>query len=85
MPGDNGVRFNDYKDLFPCRPKPAEQNPESPILDAELRARLLSLEHTQLLPEGYDLQTEVVAGTERGVLTGEQAGEKRNREPGFLA
>jgi len=85
MPGDNGVRFNDYKDLFPCRPKPAEQNPESPILDAELRARLLSLEHTQLLPEGYDLQAEVVAGTEKGAHTGEQADEKWNHEPGFIA
>ena len=59
MPGDNGFQFDDYRDLLPCRPKPTEQNPESPILDAELRARLLSLELTQLVPEAHDLQTEL--------------------------
>ena len=81
MPGDNGVRFNDYKDLFPCRPKPAEQNPESPILDAELMARLLSLEHTQLLTEGKDLEPEVVAGAEESSEADKQAHEKWNHGP----
>jgi len=50
-----------------------------------VRARPLSLDHTLLLPEGYYLQAEVVAGTEKGARTGEQADEKWNQESGFMA
>ena len=85
MPGDNGFRFDDNQDVSPCRPKTAEQNPKYPILDSEPRARMFSLEYAQLLTEGKDLEPEVVAGTEEGAETGEQADEKCNHGLGFIA
>ena len=44
-----------------------------------------SLEHAQLLAEGKDLETKVAAGTEENAETGEEADEKWNHGPGFIA
>ena len=85
MPGDNGFRFDNDQDVAPCRPKPAQQNPKYPILDSQPRARLFSLEYAQLLTEGKDLEAEIVAGTEKGAETGEEANEKWNHGPRFIA
>ena len=35
MPADNGFRFDNDQDVAPRRPKPAERNPEYPILGSE--------------------------------------------------
>jgi hypothetical protein len=46
---------------------------------------MFSLGYAQLLTRCKDLEAKVVAGTEKGVETGEQADEKCNHEPGFIA
>jgi hypothetical protein len=85
MPGDNGFWFNDDQDVAPRRPKPAEQNPKYPILHSKPGARLFSLEYTQLLTEGKDLEAEVVAGTEECAEAGEESKGKWNHEFRFIA
>jgi hypothetical protein len=87
MPGHNGFRFDDnrHQDVSPCWPKTTEKNPEYPILDSEPRARMFSLEYTQLLTEGKDLQAKAVTGTEEGVEEAEKADEKRNHGPALIA
>jgi hypothetical protein len=85
MPGHNGIWFNDNQGFAPCWPKTVEQNPEYPIPDSELSARLLSLEYAQLLTEGKDRQTEAVTGTEEGVDEAEKADEEHNHRPGSIA
>jgi hypothetical protein len=62
-----------------------EQNPKYSILDSQSMARTFSLEYAQLLPEGKDLEAEVVAGTEKGAEAGEKANEKWNHGLGFIA
>ena len=76
MPGDNGFRFDNDQHVAPCRPKPAQQNPEHPILRSQSRARMFSLEYAQLLAQGKDLEAEIVAGTEESAEAGEEADEK---------
>ena len=65
--------------------KPTEQNPKYSILGSQLRSRNLSLHYAQLLTEGKDLETEVVAGTEKSAEAGEKADEQWNHGPGFIA
>jgi hypothetical protein len=43
------------------------------------------VEYARLLTEGNDLQAENVAGTEEEVEEGEEANEKRNHSPRFIA
>jgi hypothetical protein len=80
MPGDNGCRFDNHQDVAPGRPKPAQQNPEYPILHSQPRVRLFSLEYTQLLAEGKDLEVEVVAGTEESAEADEETDQKLTHE-----
>jgi hypothetical protein len=42
----------------------AEQNPKYSILELQPRTRNFSFEYAQLLTQGKDLETEMVAGTE---------------------
>ena len=78
MPTGNGLRFDNDQDVSPCRPKPTQQDPKYPILHSQPRARLFSLEHTQLLTERKDLKAEIVTGTEEGAETGKETHEKWN-------
>jgi len=84
MPADNRLRFDDNQNVSPCRPETAQQNSKHPILDSEPWARVFSLEYSQLLAEDKDLQAEAVTGTEEGVDV-EEADEKRNHRPAFMA
>ena len=47
--------------------------------------RLFSLEYAQLLTEGKDLKTEIVARTEECAEAGEKTDEKCNHGTGFIA
>ncbi len=47
--------------------------------------RLFSLEYAQLLTEGKDLKTEIVARTEECAEAGEKTVEKCNHGTGFIA
>ena len=64
MPGNHGFWLDDDQDVAPRRPKTAEQNPKYSILDSQPRARMFSLEYAQLLTQGKDLETEIVARTD---------------------
>lgn len=85
MLGHNGLWFDDDQDIAPSGPKPAEQYPKQPILDAQLRARILSLEYAELLAQGQDLKAEAVAGTKEGAQEGEEYKRKWHRGLGFIA
>ena len=85
MPGDNGLWFDDDQDVVPCRPEPTEKYPKQPILDAQPRARTLSLQYAELLAKGQDLKANAVAGTEEGAEAGEERCEKWNHGFGFIA
>jgi hypothetical protein len=63
--------------------KDGGHSPEYSILDSQLRVRPFSLEYTQLLTEGKNLEGEVVARTEENAEAGED--EKWNHGTGFIA
>ena len=85
MPRYHAFWFDDNQDVAPCRPKAAEQNPKHSILDSQPGARLFSLEYTQLLTEGKNLEAEVVARTKECAEVGDEADKKWNHEFGFIA
>ncbi len=85
MPGDNGLWLDDEQDAVPCRPEPAEEYPKQPILDAQPRTRMLSLEYAELLAKRQDLMAEAVAGTEEGAEAGEERTEEWHHGLGFMA
>jgi hypothetical protein len=85
MPGDNGFWFDDHQDVAPSEPKTAERNPKYSILGSQPGARRFSFEYAQLLTEGKDLKTEIVARTEECAEAGEQTDEKCNHGSGFIA
>jgi hypothetical protein len=85
MPGGNGLGFDDDQDAGPSRPEPAEKYPKQPILDAQPRARMLSLEYAELLAKRQDFKAEAVAGTEEGAEPGEERKEEWNHGLGLIA
>ena len=66
-------------DVVPCRPKAAKQNPKYSILGSQPRLRVFSPEYRQLLTEGKDLKTEIVARTEEWAEASEQTDKKCNQ------
>src|SRR5271157_156069 len=50
VPGDDGLRLYDHKDVRPARPEAAEGSPEEAVLELQSRPRLLACEHGNLLP-----------------------------------
>ena len=66
MPGNNGFGFYDDKSIFPSRPKAVKQDPKQSIPSSQPGARVFSVEHAQLLPQGENFKTEIVSRTEKG-------------------
>jgi hypothetical protein len=64
VPSDHRFWLDDDQHVAPSRPKAAEKNPKYSILDPQPRMRIFSLEYAQLLTQGKDFNTEVLAGTE---------------------
>ncbi len=85
MPADYRFRFDDDKGISPSGPKTMNQNPKHPILVPQPRARMFPLQYRRLLAECNDLKTEAVTGTKEGAKARNQANEKRNHEPGYIA
>ena len=69
MPGDDRFWFDNDQDIAPSGPHSAKENPKYPICHSQMRTRIFPLKNSQLLAKGNDLETEVVAGTEKGVET----------------
>ncbi len=85
MPGRHSLGFDDDQNVVRCRPEPAEKYPRQPILDAQPRARRLSLEYAKLLAKRQDFKSEAVAGTKEGAQGGEESQDKWNHGLGFIA
>ena len=61
MPTDHGFRADHDESLIPARPKPSCQNPEKLIERAQLRSRMPSFQHGELLPEDQVFQQKSTA------------------------
>jgi hypothetical protein len=83
--GTKPRRFDDDQAPSLCGPEAAEQNPEHPILDWEPRARLSSVEYSQLLGEREGLKSKTAAGTEHGAEAVQEPDHKCNHEQGLLS
>jgi hypothetical protein len=84
MPGNNGFWFDDDQEVPPGGPKVTKQNPKQSVLDSQPGARLFPLQYTQLLPQGKNLEAEVVAGTKECAEASEKVDEQGNHGPEFI-
>ena len=66
MPADDGLRLHDHQRTRPFRPPTPEAQPEEAITKAQPGSRILTLEDADLLPEGDELQSEVMSRAEEG-------------------
>ncbi len=64
-----------------------DRGAESRVFDPGFAAdaRMFSLEYAQLLTEGKNLQAQTATGMEEGVEEGQDAAEKWDHGPGFIA
>ena len=85
MPRDDGFRFYDDQNAAPRGPQPAKENPEHPIVEPESRPRVLSLEDTELLPKGEDLEAQVVTGAEEDAEAADDADKEGKHETRCIA
>jgi hypothetical protein len=65
VPVANRFRFGDNQNISPRKPKGAEQDLNYAILNSQWGAGLYWLECAQLLTQGKDLDSAVVAGTQK--------------------
>jgi hypothetical protein len=66
MLGNSGFGLSHDKSIPPSCPKPVKQNPKQSIAGLEPRARMFSIQHTQLLAKRKNFETEIAARTEKG-------------------
>ena len=64
MPADDGLRFHDHQRARPFRPPTPEAQPEETIAKSQLGSRVLTFEDADLLPQGDELQPQVISGAE---------------------
>jgi hypothetical protein len=64
MPGNNGVGFDYDESISPSGPKPAKQDLKQSIAGLELRARMFSIQHTQLLAKRKNFDTKIASRVE---------------------
>jgi|HubBroStandDraft_2_1064218.scaffolds.fasta_scaffold925330_1 hypothetical protein len=63
MPSDNFFRADENERLFPRGPKATGEEPEDSINCCKSRPWIVSLQHSQLLPQYQILDEKVLAGT----------------------
>ena len=66
MPADDGLRPHDHQNARPFGPPTPEAEPEETITKTHPGSRILALEDADLLPEGDELQSEVMSRAEEG-------------------
>ena len=81
MPADDGLRFHDHQHARPFRPETSKAQPEETIAKPQLGSRVLTLEDADLLPQGDELQSQVMSGAEEGTEPREKGQEKSGHEP----
>jgi hypothetical protein len=62
MPSDNGFGADENERLFPRGPKATGEEPEDSVNSCKTRPGMLSLQHSQLLPQYQILDEKVPAG-----------------------
>ena len=66
MPGNHGLRRDDYQGFGPALPQPAENNPEKPIETIQFGPGLFPLENGELLAKSDGFQGELVTWQKKG-------------------
>jgi hypothetical protein len=64
VPADDGFGHDDDEVLFPRRPDPSSDYPEKLIDEAETRARMSTVQDSELLAEHEILQNKIPAAAE---------------------
>ena len=62
VPSDHGIRTDQYKGLFPRRPKPTCDKPEDSVSRQEFGPWMLAFQDSELLPQNQVLDEEVTTG-----------------------
>jgi hypothetical protein len=70
VPANHGVRLYNGQCLGPPRPDAAQNGPEQPVGGVQVRARMFSLEYSELLTQGEDLKCAVAAIAEENSQCG---------------
>jgi hypothetical protein len=65
MPADDGVWFNDDKDVGPTGPDAAQDGPEEPVARVQGWPRSFALKHCDLLSERENFKGGVAATAEK--------------------
>ena len=73
MPSNNGFGLDQDERFHPPRPATPQRDPEQAVEAAEAGSRMFALEHRDLLAQGQNLQTKIMARAEER----EQVGEER--------
>ena len=81
MPADDGLRLHDHQ--HPCLfwPPTPEAQPEETIAKAQPGSRILTLEDADLLPQGDELQSEVMPRAEEGTQPRKKSQEEPDHGP----
>ena len=61
MPADDGLGFDDLKDIHPAGPEARQGSPEEPVQGVQRRTRSLALQNCQLLSKREDFEGDVAA------------------------
>jgi hypothetical protein len=80
-PTHDGLGFHHHNRIAPTIAKRRQRNPEQPVATFEMWARTLAFEHGDLLSQGKDLQTKIVAGAEKAADVGEECGCRMGHAP----
>ena len=81
MPAHDGLRLHDHQHVRSFRPATPEALPEEAIAKHQPRSGVLALEDSDLLPEGDELQSQVMSRAQEGTEPREKTQKKPNHRP----
>src|ERR1035438_7955028 len=80
LPADDRLGAEDHQSTSPTGPQSLQSDPDQSIARAELGFVDLAFEDRKLVPQGQDLQGELVLGTEPGQKVAQERGDNRSEE-----
>ena len=81
MPADDGLWLHDHQHARPFGPPTVEAEPEQAIPWTQLGSGVLTLEDADLLPQGHELQSQVMSQAEEGTEPRKKSQEKPGHGP----
>lgn len=84
MPADDGLGFDDLKDIHPAGPEARQGRPEEPVQGADRGTWSLALQNCQLLPQCEDFEGGVTAIREEDPDGGEERVDEFEHELTFV-